>query len=254
MQRGDVMIDYFFQLNIKILLVLLLFGYVMGLTRQAVWRNIRKNNRGTLFLELLNLTGVPVHELSHLFFALLFGYHIDDICLYRRIRTARKHGGTLGYVRMHFDKTGSLQSLRRDVGQFFIGIGPLLLPPALLFALGRLLPASLRSLPAAFQRGPEYFFKVLQQLDGADIIILFVYLYVMISVSLNMELSRQDLHMAVKGLLALELIFFILSVVFFLTGWQPDAFLNILFRWNLLTASTGVICGLMFHLISLLKP
>ena len=248
------MIDYFLQLNIKILLVLLLFGYVMGLTRQAVWRNIRKNGRGSLLLDLLNLAGTPVHELSHLFFALLFGYRIDEVCLYRRIRTARKHGGTLGYVRMHFDRTGPLQSFRRDIGQFFIGIGPLLLPPALLFALGRLLPSGLRALPAAFRHGPEYFFKVLQQLDGTDIIILFAYLYVMISVSMNMELSRQDLHMAVKGLLALELIFFVLSAVFFLTGWQPDAFLDILFRWNLLTASTGIICGLMFHLISLLKP
>ena len=247
------MFDYFIQFNIKILLVLVIFGFIMGRARQSAWRNFSRNARGYFLLDFFNLIGTPVHELSHLIFALIFGYHIDKVCLYRRVKTARKNGGTLGYVKMHYEGDGLLHSLRRDVGLFFIGVGPLLLPPLFLFLAGRLLPDSLLALPAAFQNGTDSFFKALQQLDGADIIIMFAYLYVIISVSMNMELSRQDLHMALKGLLVLELLFLLLSVCAHLFGWNLDTFIGFLFQWNLLIASIGIICGLTFNLISLIS-
>lgn len=246
------MFDYFVQLNIKILFVLVAFGFLMGLARQSAWKNFSRSSRGFLLLDIMNLIGTPVHELSHLVFALLFGYRIDKVCLYRRVRTAKKHGGTLGFVKMHYEGSGLFHSLRRDAGQFFIGVGPLLLPPVLLFLCGRLLPESLQALPAAFRGGPDSFFKALQQLGGADIIIMFAYLYVIISVSMNMELSRQDLHMACKGLLVLELLFFLASAFAHLSGWNLSACIDFLFQWNLLTASVGVICGLTIHLISLI--
>ena len=132
---------------------------------------------------------------------------------------------------------------------------------ALLYFLALLLPLgsapsepdSLQALPSAFRGGANSFFKALQQLDSADIIIMFAYLYVIISVSMNMELSRQDLHMAAKGLLVLEVLFLLLSVLAFLAGWQLDTFIDFLFQWNLLISFVGIICGLTFHLISLLS-
>lgn len=247
------MFDYFIQFNIKILLVLVVFGFLMGRARQSAWQNFSRNARGYFLLDLFNLIGTPVHELSHLIFALIFGYHIDSVCLYRRVKTARKNGGTLGYVKMHYEGSGLLHSLRRDTGLFFVGVGPLLLPPLLLFLIGRLLPASLQALPGAFQNGTDSFFKALQQLGGTDIIIMFAYLYVIISVSMNMELSRQDLHMAAKGLLVLELLFLFVSVFAHLLGCNLDTFIDFLFQWNLLIASIGIICGLTFNLISLIS-
>lgn len=251
--EGTYMFDLFIQCNIKILLVLVAFGFIMGRARQSAWRNFSKNARGYFLLDFFNLIGTPVHELSHLIFALLFGYHIDKVCLYRRIKTAKKNGGTLGYVKMHYEGQGLFHSLRRDTGLFFIGIGPLLLPPFLLFLGGQFLPDNLQALPAAFQNGTDSFFKALQQLGGADIIIMFAYLYVIISVSMNMELSRQDLHMAAGGLLMLELLFLLLSVCAHFFGWNPEAFIDFLFQWNLLIASIGIICGLTFNLISLIS-
>ena len=251
--EGIRMFDYFIQFNIKILLVLVVFGFLMGRARQSAWQNFSRNARGYFLLDLFNLIGTPVHELSHLIFALIFGYHIDSVCLYRRVKTARKNGGTLGYVKMHYEGSGLLHSLRRDTGLFFVGVGPLLLPPLLLFLIGRLLPASLQALPGAFQSGTDSFFKALQQLDGTDIIIMFAYLYVIISVSMNMELSRQDLHMAAKGLLVLELLFLFVSVFAHLLGCNLDTFIDFLFQWNLLIASIGIICGLTFNLISLIS-
>ena len=83
--EGTYMFDLFIQCNIKILLVLVAFGFIMGRARQSAWRNFSKNTRGYFLLDFFNLIGTPVHELSHLIFALLFGYHIDKVCLYRRI-------------------------------------------------------------------------------------------------------------------------------------------------------------------------
>ena len=100
------MFDYFVQLNVKILFVLVAFGFLMGLARQSAWKNFSRSSRGFLLLDILNLIGTPVHELSHLVFALLFGYRIDKVCLYRRVRTAKKHGGTLGFVKMHYEGSG----------------------------------------------------------------------------------------------------------------------------------------------------
>ena len=105
------MFDYFVQLNIKILFVLVAFGFLMGLARQSAWKNFSRSSRGFLLLDILNLIGTPVHELSHLVFALLFGYRIDKVCLYRRVRTAKKHGGTLGFVKMHYEGSGLFHSL-----------------------------------------------------------------------------------------------------------------------------------------------
>ena len=67
------MFDYFVQLNIKILFVLMAFGFLMGLARQSAWKNFSRSSRGFLLLDIMNLIGTPVHELSHLVFALLFG-------------------------------------------------------------------------------------------------------------------------------------------------------------------------------------
>ena len=190
------MFYYFIQINIKILLVLMIFGFLMGRARQSAWKNFSGKTGGYLLLDFFNLIGTPVHELSHLFFALLFGYHIDKVCLYRRIKTAKKERRYSGIRKKCTTKVPDFFTACGGMwGLFFIGVGPLLLPPVLLFLCGLLLPDSLQALPSAFRGGANSFFKALQQLDSADIIIMFAYLYVIISVSMNMELSRQDLHM-----------------------------------------------------------
>ncbi|WP_370810930.1 hypothetical protein [Anaerobutyricum hallii] len=71
-------------------------------------------------------------------------------------------------------------------------------------------------------------------------------------ISLNMELSRQDLHLACKGLLFLEVFFLILSGLSVLFHWNLQYGIDILFRWNLLISSIGIISALIANLISLI--
>ena len=116
------MITYFMQLNVKLLFVLILFGFIMGQTRHAAIQNFSNKNRSYLILDFFNLVGTPVHEIGHLLFGLIFGYKIDQICLYRTTKKALHSGGTLGFVKMHHENRSFLQKLQGDFGQFFISI------------------------------------------------------------------------------------------------------------------------------------
>ena len=233
------MITYFMQLNVKLLFVLILFGFIMGQTRHAAIQNFSNKNRSYLILDFFNLVGTPVHEIGHLLFGLIFGYKIDQICLYRTTKKALRSGGTLGFVKMHHENRSFLQKLQGDFGQFFISIGPLLFGPCLIYIISLFLPENVRTLPLSFQQ-------------NWTIIFLFIFLYIIMGISLNMELSRQDLHLACKGLLFLEVFFLILSGLSVLFHWNLQYGIDILFRWNLLISSIGIISALIANLISLI--
>lgn len=246
------MITFFLQLNLKLLLVLVLFGFIMGQARHVAIQNFSHKNSSFLILDFFNLLGTPVHELGHLVFGLLFGYKIDQICLYRTTKKALRCGGTLGFVKMHHENRSFLQKLQGDFGQFFIGIGPLLFGPTVIYVTSLFLPNTVRTLPNSFQKDSTIFLKALQQLQPSDIIFLFVFLYIIMGISLNMELSRQDLHLASRGLIFLEAFFLILSGLSVLFHWNLQYGIDILFRWNLLISSIGIISALTANLISLI--
>lgn len=149
-------------------------------------------------MDFFNLIGIPVHELGHLLFGLFFGYHIDQVCLYRTTKKAIHSGGTLGFVKMHHENHSFLQKLQGDLGQFFIGIGPLLFDqPLFILSAGFSRKISERSL--FLPKRMAISLKALQQLRASDIIFLFVFLYIIMGISLNMELSRQDMHLPAKA-------------------------------------------------------
>lgn len=174
-----------------------------------LYRIFRTKTAAILFWIFSILLAHLSHEIGHLLFGLIYGYKIDQICLYRTTKKALHSGGTLGFVKMHHENRSFLQKLQGDFGQFFISIGPLLFGPCLIYIISLFLPENVRTLPLSFQQNWTIFFKALQQLQASDIIFLFIFLYIIMGISLNMELSRQDLHLACKGLLFLEVFFLI---------------------------------------------
>lgn len=246
------MLHYMLQLNLKLLFVLIVFGFIMGKARQIASRNFSKKYFGNFIMDCFNLIGTPVHELGHLFFAVLTGYHIDQVCLFQTMKKAKKNGGALGYVKMHHDGRTFLSRLLRDIGQFFIGIGPLIFGPAVIFSVSRLLPTRILVLPSALRTSLSSFAYALRQLNHTDIMLIFLFLYIMIGISLNMELSRQDMEMAYKGILLLELLFLLVSFLALTFHFNLDYGIDLLFRWNLMIACTGIISSLIANLIALL--
>ena len=124
------MITYFMQLNVKLLFVLILFGFIMGQTRHAAIQNFSNKNRSYLILDFFNLVGTPVHEIGHLLFGLIFGYKIDQICLYRTTKKALHSGGTLGFVKMHHKTILFYRSFRAISGSFLSVSAPYYLAPS----------------------------------------------------------------------------------------------------------------------------
>lgn len=246
------MLTCFLQLNLKFLLVLILFGFIMGKTRHTAIQNFSNKHRSYFIMDFFNLIGTPIHELGHLLFGLLFGYKIDRICLYRSTKKALRSGGTLGFVKMHHENQSVFQKIQGDLGQFFVGIGPLLFGPFVIYILSLFLPQNIRTLPNSFHKGGIIFLKALQQLQPSDIIFLFVFLYIIMGISLNMELSRQDMYLACRGLIFLEVFFLILSGLSVLFHWNLQYGIDIVFRWNLLISSIGIISALVTNLISLI--
>ena len=80
-----------------------------------------------LFLYGFGWLGCSVHELSHAFFAIIFGHKISEIELFK----PNNDGESLGHVSHSYNK----KSIYQKIGNFFIGISPLLFGGVVLFLI-----------------------------------------------------------------------------------------------------------------------
>ncbi|PKP48799.1 MAG: hypothetical protein CVT95_03990 [Bacteroidetes bacterium HGW-Bacteroidetes-12] len=77
------------------------------------------------YLYLFGWLGTAVHEVGHLVFALIFGHHISNVKLF----SLNANNPELGFVKHSFNK----KNIYQNIGNFFIGIGPILLGGSSLF-------------------------------------------------------------------------------------------------------------------------
>jgi len=82
------------------------------------------------YLYIFGWLGVSVHELGHLVFAVLMNHRIDEVALFT---PDSEHG--LGYIRHSYDR----YSIYQNLGNLFIGLGPILLGILLLHGLSSML-------------------------------------------------------------------------------------------------------------------
>ena len=163
----------------------------------------------------LTAPGTVVHELGHALFCPLFGHKILDISLFRP-----RKDGVLGYVKHSWNR----KSLYQNIGNFFIGTGPIWLGSALIvlisFALfGAALWQPLRALQLAptdfvtwrgnLHLGSEFWNALLtlfQQIHSAHLYRdwhFYLGLYLLFCIGSHVTLSPSDLQGATSGLVAL---------------------------------------------------
>jgi hypothetical protein len=211
------------------------FGLLLHLVSFLSFRTLEKafGPRGSYLVAWL---GTPVHELSHVLFCLVFFHRIDEVRFFEPDPVV----GTLGYVRHTWNRRNPWAVL----GNFFIGIGPVLVGGGVLFGLFYwLVPgshAAWRSITAigssgdftawqsyltVFRDSSLLLVRTLFTMENLATWRFWVFLYLAVCVASNVRLSPSDARGALSGLGCVVLPFLLVNLVAMLAGAAGDRFL-----------------------------
>ncbi len=136
--------------------VFIVFVYVIGFVISLINRTFYKlTGSGRAVCLATGLIGTPIHELSHAVMCLLFFHKIEEIRLYQ----IDDSNGVLGYVNHSYNR----KNLYQVLGNYFIGVAPIMVGAVVLYFLIKLL------IPSAFDEiNAEISVLVAFQKDGID--------------------------------------------------------------------------------------
>jgi hypothetical protein len=172
-------------------------------------------------LYLFGLIGIPVHEFSHAIFCKLFLHEVKKIKWF----DAKAKGGALGSVEHAFNPW----NIYHRIGHFFIGLGPTIFGPVLLAALFYLLVPSGRSVfhidltqftsaEHAMQAVLATLLKTLSARAALTSVGFYIFLYLAICISSQIELSQEDLKQVGTGVVPILLVLFCGNVLAWALG------------------------------------
>lgn len=223
---------------------LAIFGifFILGfvLSQLARWTQINYLKsvgwKGILWTAWL---GTPIHELSHLFFALIFLHRIEHVKMFK----PNSETGQLGQV----DHSYSKDSFYQNLGNFFIGAGPMITGSILLVVLLYYLvpngPQIFESLTTTqvtltniFKSGILIIIQLFTK-ENFDAINFWLFLYVSFCIASHMAPSWLDLKIMLKGLFLIVVL--LITINYFALALNlnfTDYILNISSNLNILVA------------------
>ena len=224
-----VIITTFSQL-IWLLGLLFVFGLILYILARFTRLTYVKSAGRKLDVIVTGWIGTPVHELGHAVFCILFRHRILEMRLY----TPNSTDGTLGYVNHAYNPGSTYQR----IGNFFIGVGPIIFGAVVLYAaLYYLVPekdavfsgieAQSSMLVAGVRGNFSGIFESLWDTTTTTLSAMFsranfsdyrfwIFLYLAMCISSHMELSPPDIRGAKSGLISL--IIFLLFFNLFIMG------------------------------------
>jgi hypothetical protein len=215
------------------LVLTLIMNYASTLMQRRALATIGKS----WFLGLFGWLGTVVHELGHAFFCLIFRHKITAMKLF----DPDPETGTLGYVEHTYDSSNIYQL----AGNFFIGIGPILLGTALIYILLFLLlglnPFNFvtnvdLAMPHIYSWGIltttiQTFWSsstglISEIFSGNNLSTwqLYVFIYLAFAIGSSITLSPSDIKGTLKGLSVILILVFIFNLA---TVWAGDLTSNI---------------------------
>jgi len=215
------------------LVLTLIMNYVSSSVQRRALLTIGKG----WYLGLFGWLGTITHELGHAIFCLIFRHKITTLKLFE----PDPETGTLGYVEHTYDSS----SLYQQVGNFFIGIGPILLGTALIYLLLYLLlglnPFTF-SANASIASPHVYSWNILNQIlhtlwtSSTNLLSevfsrhnlstwqLYVFIYLSFSIGSSITLSPSDIKGTFKGLSIIIILILLFNLA---TIWAGDLTSNI---------------------------
>jgi hypothetical protein len=157
-------------------------------------------------LYLTGWIGVPAHEMGHAIFCFVFRHKITEIKFF-----SPSEDETLGYVKHEYNPKSSYQK----IGNFFIGIAPMLFGATVIYAmLGILLPQYLpQELNGSIAQTGWEIFRNFFSSENLGNWRFWIFIYLSLAVSSHIKLSAADLKGASSGFITLLCLIFLVNLI-----------------------------------------
>lgn len=230
-------------------------GFILGFLRTKSIKNFY-GAIGRKSIYITGFIGVPIHELSHALVAVIFKHKVNKIKLFQ----PNNADGTLGYVKHAYNPS----SIYQQVGNFFIGIAPILggifsitilmyfLIPNIynefrITMLSSINEMNLINLVSTFKE----FIKLIFTIDNFTNIRFIVFLFLAICISSHISLSKADIKGASRGIFSMFFVLMILNLL----GVTKYISLNMIITYNIFMINIlfiAIIFSLITYVVSLL--
>ncbi|WP_028329867.1 hypothetical protein [Brachyspira alvinipulli] len=208
---------------------IIIFGFILYILSSMTRRIFAKTLGSRIEVYITGWIGAPIHELSHALFCILFRHKINDIKLFNA------KSDTIGYVLHSYDS----RSWYQQIGNFFIGVGPIIVGTLIVYILFLLLAPELKeniftipnikykqvfnseilsivyyTISSFFVYTYNIFVNIIKNVivnSSFKSITFWVFLYLSISIASHMELSPADISHAWKGIIVIFAVSLILN-------------------------------------------
>ena len=224
----DLLLATFGQM-VSLLAGVFVIGLLLHFSSHLTFKSL-ENAFGRKGVYLVAWLGTPIHELGHAFFCFLFLHRIEEI----RLFSPDPVTGTLGYVNHTWNRRNPWAVL----GNFFIGIGPVILGSAVLFGLFLwLVPGgsaawdsimdgvraagdftSWRSYVSLLGDSSLAMVRAMFTVENLGTWRFWIFLYLAVCVASNLRLSLSDIKGALSGVGWLVLPFLVVNLIGMVTG------------------------------------
>ncbi|WP_295156027.1 hypothetical protein [uncultured Brachyspira sp.] len=213
---------------------IIIFGFILYALSSITRRIFAKTLGSKTEVYITGWIGTPIHELSHALFCLLFRHKINDIKLFSA------KSDTIGYVLHSYDS----RSWYQQMGNFFIGVGPIIIGTFIVYILFIALAPELKNnvfeipnlqykqilnsdmlsifyytISNIFLYTYNIFVNIIKNVieySSFKSITFWIFLYLSISIASHMELSPADISHASKGMIVIFALSLILNTLFIL--------------------------------------
>ena len=210
---------------------IIIFGFILYVLSSMTRRIFAKTLGAKTELYITGWIGTPIHELSHALFCIIFNHKINDIKLFTT------KSDTIGYVLHSYDS----RSWYQQIGNFFIGVGPIIIGTLIVYFLFLLLAPELKenifSVKIDYDKSAGILNMIYSGISNIFISILnifsniiknvlvsqsykkisfWIFIYLSISIASHMELSPADISHAWKGMLVIFAVSLIINTLLFI--------------------------------------